>query len=371
MHIVKGLVNTINVVVMCDELINLDLASKVVLNNTRKLGSALDTAKGTALPDTASNELERSSLDDFTGSSDTNNDRLTPAFVAGLEGRAHNVDVTCAVESEVKAAVGHLNKLLLNRTLVLGGVDKMGSTKFLGPLLLLVVDINNIDGAGLAGSSTLDNGKTDTASTKNSNVVAFLDIGSDGGSTITSSDTTAKQTDLVKIGLFVNGDNRDVGNDSVLGKGRASHKVEQFLATGFESASSVGHHTFALCGTDSPAKIGFSRQAELALAALSSVQGDDVVAGLDVGNALANALNNTSALMSKNDGESAFGILARQCVGISMADASGDDLDSHLVGTRRKDLDVFNRERLAGFPSNSSFTCDCFSNSIGHGFLVI
>jgi hypothetical protein len=46
------------------------------------------------------------------------------------------------------------------------------------------------------------------------------------------------------------------------------------------------------------------------------LEGDDVVAGLHVGNTLADGLDETSALVAKHDGEGALGILARECVGV-------------------------------------------------------
>lgn len=46
------------------------------------------------------------------------------------------------------------------------------------------------------------------------------------------------------------------------------------------------------------------------------LEGNDVVAGLHVGDALANGLDNTSSLVSQNDGEITLGILAGEGVGI-------------------------------------------------------
>lgn len=43
---------------MGDELVNLQLAVEVVVDEIRKLSAALDTAKGTTLPYASSDELE-------------------------------------------------------------------------------------------------------------------------------------------------------------------------------------------------------------------------------------------------------------------------------------------------------------------------
>lgn len=83
-----------------------------------------------------------------------------------------------------------------------------------------------------------------------------------------------------------------------------------------------------------------------------------MVAGLHVGDTLADRLDNTSAFVSQDDGEGTFGVLAGQCVGICVADTGVVDLDADFVGLGRGDLDVFNGEVLAGFPSNGGFASD-------------
>jgi hypothetical protein len=101
------------------------------------------------------------------------------------------------------------------------------------------------------------------------------------------------------------------------------------------------------------------------------LKGDDMVANLDVGDALTNRLDDASTLMSENDRESTLWILTRQGVGIllgvstirkrwkllrtrtSVADTSVVNLDADLVGTRRKDFNVLNAKGLAGLPGDS------------------
>ena len=46
------------------------------------------------------------------------------------------------------------------------------------------------------------------------------------------------------------------------------------------------------------------------------LKSDDVVANLDVGDALTNGLDDTGTLVSQDDGESTLGVLARECVGV-------------------------------------------------------
>lgn len=48
----------------------------------------------------------------------------------------------------------------------------------------------------------------------------------------------------------------------------------------------------------------------------SVLEGDDVVTGLHVGDALTNGLNNTSTLVSENNREVALGVLSGERVGV-------------------------------------------------------
>lgn len=77
-----------------------------------------------------------------------------------------------------------------------------------------------------------------------------------------------------------------------------------------------------------------------------------MLARLHIGDALTNGLNNTSTLVSQNDGEGTFWVLARQGVGICVADTCVVNLDTDLVGLGRSNLDVLDGQVLAGFPSN-------------------
>ena len=205
----------------------------------------------------------------MTSSSNTDDDALTPALVAGLESGAHHVDISSAVKGVVTTTVSHLNQLLLNGlVLEVVGVDKVSRAKLVGPLLLGRVDIDDDDLAGLVGHSTLNDGETDAASTEDSNVVALLDVGGDGSSTVTGGDTAAEKAGSVHRSIVLNGNDGDIGDDGVLGEGGGSHEVEEILALALEAAGAVRHDTLALGRADLAAEVGLSRLAELALLAL-------------------------------------------------------------------------------------------------------
>lgn len=58
MHIVESIVDAAQVLAMSDELVDLELAAHVVVDQTTHLAAALDTTESTSLPDTSGDELE-------------------------------------------------------------------------------------------------------------------------------------------------------------------------------------------------------------------------------------------------------------------------------------------------------------------------
>lgn len=83
-HGIESLVDIIKAKVVSDKLVNLDLASQVVLDKAGQLGAALDTTKSRSAPDTASHQLEGTCGNLLSCSCNSNNDRLAPSLVASL-----------------------------------------------------------------------------------------------------------------------------------------------------------------------------------------------------------------------------------------------------------------------------------------------
>ena len=198
----------------------------------------------------------------------------------------------------------------------LGGVDKVGGTELASPGLLAVVDIDNDDLASLVLDSTLDDRQTDTSSAKNGNVRALLNTSSHNRSTVTSGDAASQQTRAVGRDLGGNSHNRDVGHDSVLGEGGGAHEVQDVLATGLEPRGTIRHHTLTLGSADLAAEVGLAGLAELAFAAFGGVQGDDIVTGLDGGDALTDGFDDTGTFVTEDNGEGTLGVFAGESVGI-------------------------------------------------------
>lgn len=339
----------------------------------------------------------------LAGSSDTDDDALAPALVAGLEGAAHDVHVAGAVEGVVAAAVGHVDQPRLDGLAVLqvlSRVDKVGGAELGRPLLLGLVDIHDNDLARLLLDRALDDTQADAASTEDGDGGVLLDsalASGDNGGTVAGGDAAAQQACAVHGSIRGNGNDGDVGHNGVLGEGRAAHEVEEILALALEARGAVGHHTLALGRADGAAEVGLARLAELALLALGGAAGeiwlvnvshlatsrrpswqqedslerDDVVALLHVSDTLAHTLDNTGTLVTGDNGEGTLGVLAAHHVGIRVADTGVVDLNADLVGFGRSDLDVLDAEVLGGVPGHGGLASDGLALGGRHDSCVV
>ena len=216
-----------------------------------------------------------SGSDLLASSSDTNDDALAPALVAGLERAAHDVHVAGAVESVVETTIGHVHQPRLDRLAVLqvlGRVDKVGCTELGRPFLLRIVHVNDDDLACLVLDSALNDTETDAASAEDSDSGTLLNTalaGGDHSGTVASGDTAAEKACAVHGSLVGDGDDGDVGDNGVLRESRAAHEVQEILALALEARGTVGHYTLALCRANGTAEVGLARLAELALLTLS------------------------------------------------------------------------------------------------------
>lgn len=139
-------------------------------------------------------------------------------------------------------------------------------------------------------------------------VLRATNLGGVQSRTETGRDAAAEQADLVQRRRFVDLAQRDGRDHRVLGKRRCAHKVEDGLALAGEAGRAVGQDALTLRGADLRANIGPGMLAEFACLALRNVQRNDVVAGREVGDAVADALDNAGALVAQHHREDALGV---------------------------------------------------------------
>src|SRR6185369_3071466 len=91
------------------ELVELDSAGEIAVDEPRQLRASLRTAERRAAPRAAGDEEERPRVNLLAGAGDADDDRLAPSLVRARQRLAHDLDVADALEGVVDAAAGHLH----------------------------------------------------------------------------------------------------------------------------------------------------------------------------------------------------------------------------------------------------------------------
>jgi hypothetical protein len=94
MHEIKSPVDIFKRHRESDELVDLDVAFHILVDHTRQLRTSFATAERCASPNSTCHQLEGTSGDFLSGTGNAHDDRFTPALVATLKRRAHQVGVT-------------------------------------------------------------------------------------------------------------------------------------------------------------------------------------------------------------------------------------------------------------------------------------
>src|SRR5207249_12208639 len=93
-----------------DQIVDVDLAFHVPIDNLRHVGAPTCTAKRRTFPHPAGNELERARANLLAGAGDPDNHGYTPAAVAALQRLAHHIDIADALKGVVGAAIGEVQQ---------------------------------------------------------------------------------------------------------------------------------------------------------------------------------------------------------------------------------------------------------------------
>src|SRR5215208_7916506 len=162
--------------------IDLDLALHVPVDDFWHVGAPSSAAKRGALPDPAGDELKGPGRDLRASRRDADDDRLTPAAMAGLQRLTHDGDVAGAVEGVIGAAnligarFGHVNQVRDEVLAELFRIDEMGHAEALAPGLAIVIDIDADDHVGAGKPKPLQHVKPDAAEAEYDRLGALLDF---------------------------------------------------------------------------------------------------------------------------------------------------------------------------------------------------
>src|SRR5580693_7920060 len=96
MHQIKTLVDLVERELVGDQIVDVDFAFHVPVDDFGHVGAAPRAAEGGSLPDAAGDQLERPRRDFLAGPSDTDNDTDAPAAMGAFERLAHDIDVADA-----------------------------------------------------------------------------------------------------------------------------------------------------------------------------------------------------------------------------------------------------------------------------------
>src|SRR5690625_4047819 len=155
---VERLVDLLERQVMGNEVVDVELAFHVTVDIARQLGATLDAAERGAAPDAPGDELERPRFDGFAGAGHTDNGGFTPALVATLQRRPHDLRVADAFERMVDTAVRHFDDDFLNRRVVILRIDAVSGAQLAGELELVRIDVDGDDAAGAGHHRALNHG---------------------------------------------------------------------------------------------------------------------------------------------------------------------------------------------------------------------
>lgn len=360
MHVMESVVDLLQRQAVGDEVVDVKPPGVDIIDVRVKLGAGLDAAERRAGPLAARDKLEGTRGDLRAGGRDADDDGGAPALVGHLERGAHGVDVADGLERVVDAAISHVGDDLLQRLVgVVLGVEAVGGAELARKVELRRVGVDGDDARSLGLGGAEDSAETDGAEPEHGDGGAFLDLGGVDDAAHAGGDATAHEADLGSVGGRVDLDDGDLGSDNVLGEGGAAHEVGEILAVLGVADSAVGHLATALGDADLLAQVRLGRMAELAVVALGDVGRDNEVARYDGGDARADGLDDTRALVAENAREHALGVEAAESVGVSVADTGVEDLDADLAGRGRRDGDSLNLQVLLGGPGNGGLAlCD-------------
>src|SRR5690606_2483425 len=88
-----------------NEIVDIDLAVHIPVDDARYIGAATRATKCRSLPDSAGDQLEWPRGDLGAGFGHTDNDRLAPAAVAAFQCLAHDLGIADTFERIVSAAI--------------------------------------------------------------------------------------------------------------------------------------------------------------------------------------------------------------------------------------------------------------------------
>src|ERR1700692_645178 len=338
-----------------DQIVDIDFAFHVPVDDLRYVGATTRATERRALPFAARHQLERTRTDLFTRRRHTDDERLTPTLVRAFQRLAHHLRIADTFERIVRAAIGQLHDVIDDiRHFV--RVDEVRHAELLRELNAARVQVDADDLVRADHLRALDHVQADAAQPEHHHVRARFDLRRIHDRAHTRCHAATNVAYLVEGRVFTHLRHRDFRHHDVIRKRRCPHVMEQRLAIDGKTRRGVPHQAAALRRTHRLTEVGLARQAKLALPALGRIERNDVIALPQRAHARADIDHDTRAFMPENRRENAFRVRARQRVVVGVANAGRLHFDQYFTGARPFEIHFLDRQWRAGFPCNGGFS---------------
>src|SRR5271168_418977 len=177
MHQIEAGVDVVEGQLVGDQIVYIDLALHVPIDNFWYISPSLGAAEGGSLPHPASDQLEGSGGNLLTGAGDADDDADAPATVGAFESLPHGLDAADAFEAEIGPALGQVHQIGDEVAFDLLRIDEMGHPEFCGERPAFGIEVDADDHVGADHPAALDHIQPDPAEAKDHDVGAGVDFG--------------------------------------------------------------------------------------------------------------------------------------------------------------------------------------------------
>src|SRR3954447_3315660 len=330
-----------------DERLRVDVTCEPAVDELGHAVAPLDAAEGRARDATAGDQVARHDLEGLTLTRDARDRAQPPAHPGRLDRLPHHRDVACGLERVIGAeAAGRLDDAL-DDVLAADHRLRRAMPRREGQSLLREVDADNLR---RALQPAADHGaEPDDAGAEDDARRAGFHLRRVRCRADPRRQAAGEQRRAVERRVRVDLRERDLRHHRVLRERRCAHEVADRLSVRREPRRAVGQEAIVLLLADREAEVRTVASAVDALPALRREERDDVVAGGDGGDALANFLDDARALVPQHRRRIARGVSAGGGVQIGVADAARHEPHKHLARPRLRELDLAHNERLSEF----------------------
>src|SRR5277367_2396682 len=157
---------------MRDQIVDIDSAFHVPIDNLRNVAPSARTAKGRALPGPARHQLKRPRRNLLPRARDSDNHAGAPSTLTALERLAHQLDVADALERKIRATARQVHDMRNQVALDLGRIHEMRETELLRYRLARRIKIDAHDHRGARHPRSLHDVEPDPAEPEHHHPIA-------------------------------------------------------------------------------------------------------------------------------------------------------------------------------------------------------